>query len=103
MKIDVMQVKADLKAAVDEHREIRKKIENLRAKLVDAGEQPFEPPVSMVPRNKSIWKKAKQGITLKELSREYKLNPSYLSAICKRIDRILQYKKATILSIIKTF
>jgi DNA-binding NarL/FixJ family response regulator len=65
----------------------------LRETIFEAGGDPDEPRVDVLPRNKQIFRAWKDGRSVKVLAKEYKLSDQSIRAICRRIDKILETKK----------
>lgn len=89
----VQEAKKDLELFRKKQRELRKQIDELRQFLRDAGEDPDARKIDLVPRNKEVYKKWKDGQKFSEIAREYKLSPTTISGVCNRIERILETKK----------
>ena len=86
------KIKETLNALRVRQRKLRKEIDRLRAIIRESGEDPDAPKVDLIPRNKEIYRQWKKGKSFVQVGKEFGKSATTISAICRRIEIILERK-----------
>jgi len=88
--MNIKKEKEKLEIARKKQRDLRKEIDALRQNIREAGQDPDAPKIDLVPRNKEIYKKWKDGNKFVDIAKEYNLSTTTISSVCNRIEMTLE-------------
>ncbi|MFT3932174.1 MAG: hypothetical protein QM726_01055 [Chitinophagaceae bacterium] len=91
-KIEIDQLKRELFDARSRLRSVQKDIDDLKKAIIEGGGKLDLPWPNVVPRNKEIYKRWKDGQKFSEIAKDYRLSITTISGVCNRIERTLEVK-----------